>query len=335
MSEPLLRIEELRIGFAHRTGTTDVVRGVSLEVGASESVGLVGESGSGKSLSCRSIIRLMPSHAEISAKRVEFEGRDVLALSKAQLRAHRSHNVGMIFQDPFSCFDPTKRVGEQVAETLRVNAGMDRASARARALELLTSVNIDKPEQRYRAYPHELSGGMRQRVMIAMAVSASPKLLIADEPTTALDVTTQAQILALIQELRREIGMAVLLVSHDFGVIAEACDRVVVMYGGYVVEAGPVDEVCARPQHPYTRALLESIPNLESAGNRVRRTGIPGQPPNPAELGTGCPFVDRCLMARPECKNVDMSLISVAKNHVTACPFVGEDRSRVTLKVTS
>jgi len=335
MTEPLLRIEDLRIGFTHRGGTTNVVRGVSLEVGPGESVGLVGESGSGKSLSCRSIIRLMPARAEIRARRVEFEGRDVLALTDAQLRAHRSHNVGMIFQDPFGCFDPTKRVGEQVAETLRVNAGMDRAAAHSRTLELLDGVNIDRPEQRYRSYPHELSGGMRQRVMIAMAISANPKLLIADEPTTALDVTTQAQILDLIQELRRQSGMAVLLVSHDFGVIAQACDRVVVMYGGYVVEAGPVGEVCARPQHPYTRALLESIPNLESAGHRVRREGIPGQPPNPAELTTGCPFVDRCRLVQPECANVDMSLIAVAEQHVTACPFVNEHRSAVTLKGSS
>ncbi|MFI5034965.1 MAG: ABC transporter ATP-binding protein [Acidimicrobiales bacterium] len=327
---PLLRIEGLRIAFKHRTGATDVVRGVDLEVGSGETVGLVGESGSGKSLTCRSIIRLMPSHAQMTAARVEFEGRDVMGLTRRELRAHRAHNVGMIFQDPFSCFDPTKRVGEQVAETLRVNAGMDRAAARDRALELLVNVDIDRPEQRYRAYPHELSGGMRQRVMIAIAISAAPKLLIADEPTTALDVTTQAQILALIDQLRRESEMAVLLVSHDFGVIAQACDRVAVMYGGHVVEAGPVNEVCARPQHPYTRALLESIPSLESAGQRVRRAGIPGQPPNPAELGPGCPFVERCAFARDECREVDMVLTRVAEGHVTACPFVDQSMHAAT-----
>ncbi len=325
----LLRIEGLRISFAHRTGSTDVVRGLDLEVNQGETVGLVGESGSGKSLSCRSIIRLMPPHATMSATRVEFEGRDVLGLSRTELRAHRSRNVGMIFQDPFSCFDPTKRVGEQVAETLRVNVGLDRDAARERALALLASVDIDRPEQRFRAYPHELSGGMRQRVMIAIAISAGPKLLIADEPTTALDVTTQAQILALIEQLRRESEMAVLLVSHDFGVIAQACDRVAVMYGGHVVEAGPVDEVCAQPRHPYTRALLESIPSVESAGRRVRRAGIPGQPPNPAELGPGCPFAERCAHVRASCREVDMSLIRVTEGHLTACPVVADSLGAV------
>jgi oligopeptide/dipeptide ABC transporter ATP-binding protein len=303
----LLNVEGLRIGFEHRGGTTEVVRGVNFTVELGETVGLVGESGSGKSLACRSIIRLMPAHATLSAK---------------ELRDHRAHNVGMIFQDPYSCFDPTKRIGVQVAETLRVNAGLDSEAARTKALELLESVDISQPEQRYRAYPHELSGGMRQRVMIAIAISANPKLLIADEPTTALDVMTQAQILTLIEQRRRDIGMAVLLVSHDFGVIAQACDRVVVMYGGYVVEAGPVSEVCARPQHPYTRGLLSSIPSLESAGHHVRRAGIPGQPPNPADLIAGCPFADRCAEAQPECRELNVVLKSVGEAHVSACPYV-------------
>jgi oligopeptide/dipeptide ABC transporter ATP-binding protein len=317
----LLTIDNLRIAFPARGGSTEVVRGVNLEVQQGETVGLVGESGSGKSLSCRSIIRLMPSHAQMTAN-VQFDGRDVMAMSRKALRDHRAHNVGMIFQDPFSCFNPTKRIGEQVAETLRVNAGMDKSAAHARAIELLASVEIDRPEQRYRAFPHELSGGMRQRVMIAIAISAGPRLLIADEPTTALDVTTQAQILKLIEQRRRDLNMAVLLVSHDFGVIAQACQRVAVMYGGYVVEAGPVAEICARPQHPYTRALLESIPSLESAGHHVRRAGIPGQPPTAGETGPGCPFVVRCAFARPECAGVDMSLEVVGDAHATACPFV-------------
>jgi oligopeptide/dipeptide ABC transporter ATP-binding protein len=317
----LLTIENLRIAFPARGGPVEVVRGVNLEVEPGETVGLVGESGSGKSLSCRSIIRLMPSHAQMTAS-VHFDGHDVMAMSGKALRDHRAHNVGMIFQDPFSCFNPTKRIGEQVAETLRVNAGMDKSSARARAIELLASVEIDRPEQRYLAFPHELSGGMRQRVMIAIAISAGPRLLIADEPTTALDVTTQAQILTLIEQRRRDLNMAVLLVSHDFGVIAQACQRVAVMYGGYVVEAGPVAEICARPQHPYTRALLESIPSLESAGHHVRRAGIPGQPPTAGEMGPGCPFAQRCAFARPDCAGVDMSLEAVGDAHATACPFV-------------
>lgn len=317
----LLTIRDLRIAFPTRTGKTEVVRGVNLEVQAGETVGLVGESGSGKSLSCRSIIRLMAPRAQLSA-RIDFDGRDVMTMNTKELREHRARHVGMIFQDPFSCFNPTKRIGEQVAETLRVNAGMNKADAHARAIELLASVEIDRPEQRYRAYPHELSGGMRQRVMIAIAISAGPRLLIADEPTTALDVTTQAQILALIERRRLDLNMAVLLVSHDFGVIAQACQRVAVMYAGYVVESGPVDEICARPQHPYTRALLESIPSLDSAGQHVRREGIPGQPPTPGEMGPGCPFAKRCAYARPECAEVDMALQPVGEGHTTACPHV-------------
>jgi oligopeptide/dipeptide ABC transporter ATP-binding protein len=317
----LLTIENLRVAFPHRAGTTDVVRGVNLEVQPGETVGLVGESGSGKSLTCRSIIRLMPPRAQLSAS-VHFDSHDVMIMNARELREHRAHNVGMVFQDPFSCFNPTKRIGEQVAETLRVNAGMNKAAARSRAIELLASVEIDRPEQRYRAYPHELSGGMRQRVMIAIAISTGPRLLIADEPTTALDVTTQAQILTLIEQRRRDLNMAVLLVSHDFGVIAQSCQRVAVMYGGYVVEAGPVDEICARPQHPYTRALLESIPSLESAGRHIRRAGIPGQPPTPGDMGPGCPFASRCAFARPECAGVDMALEDVGEGHTTACPFV-------------
>jgi oligopeptide/dipeptide ABC transporter ATP-binding protein len=325
----LLTVAGLRIAFAHRAGSTEVVRGVEFAVEPGETVGLVGESGSGKSLACRSIIRLMPAHATMTARKVEFDGRDVLAMNPKELRDYRAHHVGMIFQDPYSCFDPTKRIGEQVAETLRVNAGLGGDAARVRALELLESVDIASPEQRFRAYPHELSGGMRQRVMIAIAISASPKLLIADEPTTALDVTTQAQILGLIEQRRRDSGMAVLLVSHDFGVIAQACDRVVVMYGGYVVEAGPVNEVCARPQHPYTRGLLSSIPSLESAGRRVRRAGIPGQPPNPADLVAGCPFAERCAQVRPECHELHVTLESVGEGHQSACPYVRDGVSVV------
>ena len=266
----LLTIESLRIAFPARKGSTEVVRGVNLEVQPGETMGLVGESGSGKSLSCRSIIRLMPTHAQMTAN-VEFDGRDVMAMSKKALRDHRAHNVGMIFQDPFSCFNPTKRIGEQVAETLRVNAGMDKAAAHARAIELLASVEIDRPEQRYRAFPHELSGGMRQRVMIAIAISAGPRLLIADEPTTALDVTTQAQILTLIEQRRRDLNMAVLLVSHDFGVIAQACQRVAVMC--WRLRGGTPDLVATRfapGRSTATRALFRIDP--ESRVGRPSRS---------------------------------------------------------------
>ncbi len=327
MSDSLLHIENLRVAFRHGGRNAVAVHGASLDVGAGEVVGLVGESGSGKSLTCRSVIRMLPPEGAMSANQIVFDGHDVLAMDRAALRAHRARSVGMIFQDPFSCLDPTKRVGEQIAETLRVNAGLDRAAAKSQALTLLEDVGIASPDRRYLSYPHELSGGMRQRVMIAIAVATKPKLLIADEATTALDVTTQAQILSLIQRLRREIGMSVLLVSHDFGVIAQVCDRVAVMYGGYVVEFGPVEDICTRPQHPYTRALLDSIPSLESAGQRVRRAGIPGQPPSLGEVTTGCPFVDRCTYASDPCRTMEMVMLEVGRGHTSACPVTIGNRS--------
>jgi oligopeptide/dipeptide ABC transporter ATP-binding protein len=226
----------------------------------------------------------------------------------------------MIYQDPFSSLNPVFRAGEQLAETLRVNLGMKKAAARAEAIELLGHVGIPDPPRRYLAYPHELSGGMRQRVMIAMAMAAKPRMLIADEPTTALDVTTQAQILELLLQLRREHDMAVVLVSHDFGVIAQVCDRVAVMYGGHIVETGSLQTIYHRPEHPYTRALLESVPALESAGRRVRRQAIPGQPPELSEPPEGCVFRPRCRFARESCRTVSMALEPVAAGHATACP---------------
>ena len=327
MSDALLRIENLRVTFHHGGRTAVAVHGASLDVNAGEVVGLVGESGSGKSLTCRSVIRMLPAEGAMSANRIVFDGQDVQAMDRRALRAHRARSVGMIFQDPYSCLDPTKRVGEQIAETLRVNARMDRAAAKSQALALLEDVGITSPDRRYLSYPHELSGGMRQRVMIAIAVACKPKLLIADEATTALDVTTQAQILSLIQRLRRESGMAVLMVSHDFGVIAQVCDRVAVMYGGYVVEFGPVQDICTRPQHPYTRALLDSIPSLESAGRRVRRAGIPGQPPGLGEVTSGCPFVERCAYAIDPCRTMEMVMLEVGPGHTSACPVSVGTRS--------
>jgi oligopeptide/dipeptide ABC transporter ATP-binding protein len=318
---PLLAIEGLSISFGRRDTSPAAVRDVSLTVGRGEVVGLVGESGSGKSLTCRSVLRLLPAGGHIREGSVTFEDRDVLALTPAELRDLRAHEVGMIFQDPFTSLNPTFRVGEQLSETLRVNVGLRRTQARQRAIELLDRVEIDNPQRRYNAYPHELSGGMRQRVMIALAIAGRPKLLVADEPTTALDVTTQAQILTLLLQLRQEEDMAVLLVSHDFGVIAQVCDRVAVMYGGYVVEAGTVERVYAQPEHPYTRALLESIPDLQAAGTGRRRLGIPGQPPGPDEATTGCPFAPRCAMARPDCTTIPMRLQDVGDGHLTACPF--------------
>jgi oligopeptide/dipeptide ABC transporter ATP-binding protein len=316
----LLRIEGLHVEFGSSDAPLVAVHDAGLEVGRGEFVGLIGESGSGKTLTCRSILRLVPPSARVSARELSFDGRDVQAMSGAELRALRAREIGMIFQDPFSTLNPVFRIGDQLAETLRVNLGMKKAAARAEAIELLGHVGIPEPPRRYLSYPHELSGGMRQRVMIAMAMAAKPRMLIADEPTTALDVTTQAQILELLLQLRREHDMAVVLVSHDFGVIAQVCDRVAVMYGGHIVETGSLQTIYHRPEHPYTRALLESVPALESAGRRVRRQAIPGQPPELSEPPEGCVFRPRCRFARESCRTVSMALEPVAAGHATACP---------------
>jgi oligopeptide/dipeptide ABC transporter ATP-binding protein len=331
VSAPLLAIEGLRIEFGTPAAPLVAVKDVGLTVGAGEIVGLIGESGSGKSLTCRSVLRLLTPPGRVTAGSVVFEGRDVLGLSGKQLRDFRAHAVGMIYQDPFSSLNPVFRVGAQVAETLRLNRGMGRSEAKQAVVELLDSVGIPDPERRALAYPHELSGGMRQRIMIALATASQPRLLVADEPTTALDVTTQAQILRLLQRLRREQGMSVLLVSHDFGVIAQVCDRVAVMYGGHVVETGPLTTLYDDPQHPYTRALLSSVPSLHAAGRATRRSGIPGQPPELTEVVPGCVFAPRCSYAELVCVQAPMALVPVAEDHGCACvrlPFAaaGADR---------
>jgi len=319
---PLLAIDDLRIGFgASRAEATATVRGVDLDIRPGEIVGLVGESGSGKSLTCRAILSLLPHRGHVLSGSVTFEGRDVLALGRDELLAFRSSEVGMIFQDPFSSLNPTRRIGSQMVEALRTTSSLSRAEATARAVAALAEVDIPDPAEKLRMYPHELSGGMRQRVMLAMALGSNPRLLIADEPTTALDTTTQAQILRLLRRVRDERGTSILLVSHDFGVIAEMCDRVAVMYGGYVVESGPVAEVYRRPQHPYTRALIASVPTLEVPERGYRRPTIPGPSLGTVPYAGGCPFAPRCPFARPACTEVSMELLPAGAIHTTACPF--------------
>jgi oligopeptide/dipeptide ABC transporter ATP-binding protein len=334
-ASPLLKIDGLRVEFGPQDAPLAAVKGVGLEVHPGEIVGLIGESGSGKSLTCRSVMRLIHPPGRIAAGTIAFEDRDVLAMDNKALREFRAHDAGMIYQDPFSSLNPVFRVGEQIVETLRANLGMGKEEARAHAVELLDGVGIPDPERRALSYPHELSGGMRQRVMIALATASRPRLLLADEPTTALDVTTQAQILALLQRLRAERGMAVLIVSHDFGVIAQVCDRVAVMYGGHVVETAPIATIYEQAEHPYTRALMESVPELESAGKRVRRQGIPGSPPELTEELPGCVFAPRCAFARPECRSVSMALEAVAPDHRTACPVRPFAPSRTTVGAAS
>jgi oligopeptide/dipeptide ABC transporter ATP-binding protein len=317
----LLEIESLRVEFPGEDGERLVaVKGVDLAVEQGEVVGLVGESGSGKSLTCRAVMRMVPEPGSISAGQVRFDGEDVLSLGTSKLRDFRAHSVGMIYQNPFGSLNPTMKIGAQIAETLKVNKGMKRDAAKKEAVALLDRVGIEDPERRARSYPHELSGGMCQRVMIAISTASSPRLMLADEPTTALDVTTQAQILKLLGKMRAEEGMAMLLVSHDFGVIAQACDRVAVMYGGHIVETGPVETIYHEPEHPYTRALLNSVPELDSAGNVQRRAALAGHPPELADVIPGCVFAPRCEHSRPGCEEVSMKLLPVGPDHASACP---------------
>jgi oligopeptide/dipeptide ABC transporter ATP-binding protein len=317
---PLLEIESLRVEFPGEEGPLVAVKGVDLAVEPGEVLGLVGESGSGKSLTCRAVMRLIPEPGAISAGSIRFDGEDVMSLGTKKLRDFRAHSVGMIYQNPFGSLNPTMRVGAQIAETLKVNRGLSNKAAKVEAVALLDRVGIEDPERRARAYPHELSGGMAQRVMIAISTASNPRLMLADEPTTALDVTTQAQILKLLGKMRAEEGMAMLLVSHDFGVIAQACDRVAVMYGGHIVETGPVETIYHNPEHPYTRALLNSVPELDSAGNVERRAALAGHPPELSDVIPGCVFAPRCEFARPGCETVPMKLEPVGPDHHGACP---------------
>ena len=300
MSDPLLRIEGLHIGFRAGDQMREVVRGVDLRVDPGEVVGLVGESGSGKSLSALAVMRLLPPGAAITSGRVTFRGQDMISMNAAEMNRLRGGAIGMIFQDPLTALNPAIPIGRQLTDALRAHQVLSAKAAADRAAQLLALVGIQHPRERLRAYPHELSGGMRQRVMIALAVSSNPSLLIADEPTTALDVTVQAQVMDLIDRIRREFGIAVLFISHNLELVAEIADRVTVMYAGRAVESGAVEELFATPQHPYTRQLIRCIPRLDGA--RGAMPTIPGLPPRMGVLPPGCPFAPRCESAEPGCE---------------------------------
>jgi peptide/nickel transport system ATP-binding protein len=290
---PLLEVSGLRTSFATRDGLVRAVDGISFSVDRGEIMGLVGESGCGKSVTSLSILRLVPPPGRIDAGSVVFEGRDLLTLRPEQMRSIRGQQLAMIFQQPTSSLNPVWDVGRQIGETLEIHKGMRRKEARLRALELLRLVGIPDPERRLQSYPHELSGGMAQRVMIAMALACEPDLLIADEPTTALDVTIQAQILDLLRNLRDELGTAIILITHDLGVVAEMCDRVAVMYAGEIVEQTDVGRLFQDPRHPYTRGLIGSIPVPGQVNHDL--SVIPGNVPNLIDLPAGCRFAPRCL----------------------------------------
>ncbi|PXY24718.1 peptide ABC transporter ATP-binding protein [Prauserella muralis] len=319
---PLLDVRGLRTEFVTGAGTVRAVNDVSLTVRRGQVLGVVGESGSGKSVTARSILRMVPEPGRITGGEVQFEGRDLLALSEPDMRALRGSEIAMVFQDPQSALNPVLTVGYQIAEALIVH-GAGKRTARSRALDLLRQVGIPDAERRIDDYPHQFSGGMRQRVVIAIALAGSPSLLIADEPTTALDVTIQAQILRLLGRLRDELGIAVLMITHDMGVVAETCDDVVVMYGGRVVEQGPVEVVFARQEHPYTADLLKAMPRLDT-GAQVRLPAIPGMPPDPAALPPGCAFHPRCRLAEDQCRTAVPGLTPQGgKGQSAACWVTG------------
>jgi oligopeptide/dipeptide ABC transporter ATP-binding protein len=295
---------------------------VNLRLYPNQTLGLLGESGCGKSVSLRSILGLVPYPGEVIMGNILWQGRDLAGLSRSEFQYLRGKEISMIFQDPTSCLNPVFSVGEQITETLRIKLKMNKQEAHDRAVELLDHVGIPDPDQRLNLYPHQLSGGMRQRIMIAIAIASQPNLLLADEPTTALDVTIQDQILQLLASLSDETGMSVILVSHDVGVIAQNSDFVAIMYAGRIMEFGSTEEVMVSPRHPYTMGLLTALPSFENAGERQPLTSIPGQPPNLADLPKGCPFRPRCPYVRGECATIPVELDRGYPEHSSACPFV-------------
>jgi oligopeptide/dipeptide ABC transporter ATP-binding protein len=320
---PILEIDDLRTHFFTRDGVVRAVDGVSLSLHRGETLGVVGESGCGKSITAMSILRLVPiPPGRFVSGRILFEGRDLLQLDQAAMRQIRGNDISMIFQEPMTSLNPVLTIGRQIAETLALHQGLSKRAALDRAVEMLELVRIPEARRRIGEYPHQMSGGMRQRVMIAMALACNPKILIADEPTTALDVTIQAQILQLTLELKEKLGTAIILITPDLGVIAETAQRVVVMYAGRKVEEAPVRDLFARPRHPYTRGLLASVPRLDRAaetGPRPRLAEIEGMVPSLKERVPGCSFADRCGFATEQCRNAYPPLEQKAPGHLAAC----------------
>ena len=317
--DEILQVKGLRTSFLTSTGEVQSVRGVSFSLGKGEALGIVGESGSGKSVTSMSILRLLASTGRIKEGEVLFEGKDLTKIPQKQLWDIRGGKIAMIFQDPMSSLNPLARVGKQVEEMIATHEpNLSKQERQARALELFRLVRIPEPEKRYRSYPHEFSGGMRQRVMIAMALACKPDILIADEPTTALDVTIQDQILKLLRQLQAEMGMSIIFITHDLGVVAELCSRVLVMYGGMVMEEAPIDDIFHRPRHPYTMGLLASIPNIKQDKSQ-RLTPIPGSPPDMTNPPAGCPFAPRCPHARRICMEQMPPYTQVDPTHRSMC----------------
>ena len=322
----LLEVKNLRTTFKTEDGPVTAVNGLSFTLEASQTLGIVGESGSGKSVTSLSIMRLLQSNAKIESDGIFFNGENLLAKTEAEMRKIRGHKIAMIFQDPMTSLNPVLTIGEQIAEAVRIHLHMNRSEARVKTIEMLRKVRIPAPEKRYNDYPHQFSGGMRQRVMIAMAISCDPELLIADEPTTALDVTIQAQILELMNEMQHDMGSAIILITHDLGVVAETCRNVLVMYGGNMVEYGSADQVFGDPKMPYTQGLLASLPRLDDVHRRLEP--IKGQPPNLLRLPPGCAFAPRCVYRMPVCAE-PVPITDFGEGHLARCHLYDEGPNAV------
>jgi peptide/nickel transport system ATP-binding protein len=321
-AESLLSVQDLAVSYRRGGRELAVVNGVSFDVRPGEIFGLVGESGSGKSTVIRSLIQLLPANATIGGGEVIFGGQSLLRLRERKMQRIRGRDISMVFQDPLNSLNPVMTIGEQIGETLKGGGDGPARSRRERVLEAMRLVHIPDPMRLYSAYPHELSGGLRQRVAIAIALVASPRLLLADEPTTALDVTIQDQILKLLIELSGRLGMGVILVTHDLGIVAQTCRRVAVLYAGRIVESGPVERIFARPAHPYTAGLLQSIPRGPASEGLLK--GIGGTPPSLGSIPAGCPFHPRCTFAIADCRGERPPLVTHEANHLTACIRHGE-----------
>lgn len=320
MTARLLEVEGLETEFRTPGGIVKAVRGVSFQVSRGETVGIVGESGSGKSVTALSLMGLVPNPpGSITAGSIRLDGEELTSKSNHDMRLLRGSKIAMVFQDPFSSLNPTMTLGEQVAEPIRLHTGASRKEAKEQVIRLLQAVRIPEPETRFRQYPHQVSGGQRQRIMIAIAFACNPELLIADEPTTALDVTVQAQVLSLMKDMQSRSNAGVVLITHDLGVVAEVCDRVLVMYAGEIVESGTVDQIFHNPLHPYTIGLLKSLPRIDSE-RHSRLPSIPGQPPDLARLGPGCPFHFRCASNIPGVCSVSRPPVAVPEpDHTSRC----------------
>jgi oligopeptide/dipeptide ABC transporter ATP-binding protein len=319
-NEALLKVKDLKTTFYSKNNKIEAVRGVNIEIKSGEILGIVGESGSGKSVLMKSVIGILPENAKIDSGEVYFEEKNILNLSSREMRKIKGKEIAMIFQDPMTALNPLKKIGDHIVEVLVRHKGVNKRIARKMAIGVLNDVGIPMPEKRIDQYPHEFSGGMRQRVLIAMALACDPKLLIADEPTTALDVTIQAQILELLKSLKDKNNMSIILITHDLGVVASLCNRIAVMYGGLIMEEGTTEEIFYSSKHPYTKALLNSIPKVQG-DEKVRLEPIKGSAPSLLNPPKGCPFAERCAFAKPECVNKMPEYKSFSETHKSMCLF--------------